>query len=122
MDDLAIFETLNRTDMPYELQTRVFTAIADIFTRAIDAHSPTRRPPGKAGLRAEKGYYRLLYLEGEYRQHVAPDPRDGDTEPHNWHRLTPILNQLQDLPELKQQLIADIESTLNTILPSGSSR
>jgi hypothetical protein len=45
---------------------RLLDMIEILFQNAIDARSPKRRPPGKAGLRAEKAYYRLLYLEGAF--------------------------------------------------------
>ena len=114
--DQTIQEMLDGSEIPRHLQKRLFDAITHIFAKAIDTCSPANRPPGKAGLRAEKGYYRLLYLEGEYQQHVAPNPQAGTAAPFNWHRLTEILKQLRDLPELQQQLTIDIESALRDIL------
>jgi hypothetical protein len=117
VNDLATrVGTLSQADVPRDLQARAYTAIGDIFVKAIDARAPAKRPPGKAGLRAEKAYYRLLYLEGEDRQRVAPAPQAGEAALHHWHHLESILSQLRDLPELKRQLIADIESALDDIL------
>ena len=67
-------------------------------------------------MRAEKGYYRLLYLEDEYRQQVAPGAQDPESTPYHWDRLTSILNQLRDLPELKTKLTDDIEAVSSAIL------
>lgn len=115
MSTMDLLARLERNAVPPELQRRLFDAIGDLFAMAIDRRTPANRPPGKAGLRAEKGYYRLLYLEGEYRQQVAPDPQRPENPPYEWHHLTAILDQLRDLPELQTQLTSDIESVADTL-------
>ena len=49
-------------------QAQLVEGIQALIQDAIEARSPQNRPPGKAGLRAEKGYYRLLYLEDVFRE------------------------------------------------------
>jgi hypothetical protein len=97
-------------------QQRLSTLIGRLFKTAIDARGPKKRPPGKAGLRAEKGYYRLLYLEGDWQQKV--DRRKtaaADEPPYNWQYMAEILRQLTDIPELQSEIIAGIESALDEI-------
>ena len=126
MSDISVLETLGRTEMTGDQQQRLFDAIGAIFDRAIDIRSPGKRPAGKAGLRAEKGYYRLLYLESDYRKRVAADSDAGEAEHYDWQPLIEILGRLKDLPELRQELVTAIESALADILahpapPAGHS-
>lgn len=92
--------------------------ITTIFYNAIDVRAPRNRPPGKAGLRAEKGYYRLLYLEGDLHDKVAPHATaNPDSPPYNWDAMMDILQQLRDIPELRSEILAGIEIALDEILP-----
>jgi hypothetical protein len=100
-----------------EQQLHLFTRIGRVFKNAIDARAPKQRPPGKAGLRAEKGYYRLLYLEDDYQQKVdRRKTATADESPYDWQHLTEVLRQLTDIPELQSEIIAGIESALDEIM------
>lgn len=123
MNDHTHLEKLRQVALTREQQKRLLGMTQAIFTRAIDARSPKKRPPGKAGLRAEKGYYRLLYLEGNLHQkvntHENPDP---DATTCSWEHLVAVLRQLTDIPELQSEILAGVESALDEILahpPAG---
>ena len=91
--------------------------IETLFQDAIDACSPTKRPPGKAGLRAEKGYYRLLYLVGIFHDTITPRETAGvEPAPMSWQQMLVIVSQLKDLPELRTELLEGIESALQRIV------
>ena len=100
-------------------QRRLLDMIETLFQNAIDTRSPKKRPPGKAGLRAEKAYYRLLYLEGAFYDTVAPRERAGmDPSPLSWQQMLGIISQLKDIPELRLEILAGIESALQRINPA----
>jgi hypothetical protein len=61
-------EKLRQTTLTGEQQQRLFKKIGIILKDAIEDRSPKKRPGGRAGLKAEKGYYRLLYLEGDFNE------------------------------------------------------
>ena len=97
-------------------QSRIFGLIAATFQKAINARSPKMRPPGKAGLRAEKGYYRLLYVEGDFHEKVnSRDNLDPDTSIYKWDFMATILHQLTDIPELHAEILSGIETALDEI-------
>ena len=91
--------------------------IVAIFKGAIEARSPNHRPPGKAGLRAEKGYYRLLYLEGELHDTLICCNKASSEAPYyDWDRLALIYQQLTDIPELRSEILAELESALDEVI------
>jgi hypothetical protein len=111
------FEKLRQAALTPEQQARLFGLIAATFKIAIDARSPKNRPPGKAGLRAEKGYYRLLYLEGALHDKVDTRAKaNPDSPPYDWDPMMDILQQLRDIPELRSEILAGIEIALDEIL------
>ncbi len=116
MNDHNTLEALRQVALTPEQQARLFGMIAATFKTAIDARSPKNRPPGKAGLRAEKGYYRLLYLEGSLHVNVNTDqPADPDALAHNWEPMIDILRQLADIPELRSEILAGVQTALDEI-------
>lgn len=113
MTDNPFFEKLRRSTLTGEQEQQLVKKIGAVFQDAIDARSPKKRPGGKAGLRAEKGYYRMLYLEAAFNEMPAlPDPGDPDVPADPWARLAEIVRQLSDLPELRAELLAGAESAL----------
>jgi hypothetical protein len=88
--------------------------IQTIFEQAIDARSPKNRPPGKAGLRAEKGYYRLLYLEEIFYKQTLSG-LSATRAFFSWDQMASILRQLQDIPELQEEIRAGIETALREL-------
>lgn len=117
LNDHTRLEKLRRAELTREQQERLLGGIDAIFYSAIDIRSPKNRPPGKAGLRAEKSYYRLLYLEGDFHEKVnARAKMDPDAPPNNWEHMIDILRQLTDIPELRSEILAGIESALEEIM------
>ncbi len=115
MDENVLMERLNGVALSPQQEERLHALVMAVFAQAIDARSPKNRPPGKAGLRAEKGYYRLLYLEGEFQQTVRA--QDQSREPvYDWDVIPVILRQLKDLPELQTQIMAGIDDALNAVI------
>jgi hypothetical protein len=111
------FEKLRRSALTGKQQQQLVKKIGTVFQDAIDARSPKKRPGGKAGLRAEKGYYRMLYLEAAFNEMpVPPEPADPDAPDAPWVRLEEIVRQLADLPELRSELLAGAESALLEIV------
>jgi hypothetical protein len=99
--------------MTAEQRERLFSRIGQVFKLAIDARTPAKRPPGKAGLRAEKGYYRLLYLEDDFLRKVNRcETAAADDPAFDWRQMNAILGQLADIPELQTEIMAGIESAL----------
>ncbi|BBO69191.1 hypothetical protein DSCA_31210 [Desulfosarcina alkanivorans] len=96
--------------MTGEQQQQLFEKIGAILKRAIDDRSPQKRPAGKAGLRAEKGYYRLLYLEGDVHEQA-----DREALADGWEHLNGILRQLTDLPEIRAEILAGVMATVDEI-------
>ena len=116
MNDHPTFEKLRQVALSPEQQARLFGLIAAIFKIAIDARSPKNRPPGKAGLRAEKGYYRLLYLEGDLHEKVnTRETSNPDAPSYNWDPLIDIMRQLTDIPELRSEILAGVQTALDEI-------
>lgn len=117
LNDRPVSEKLLQAALTPEQQARLFGLIAATFKNAIDVRAPKNRPPGKAGLRAEKGYYRLLYLEGDLHDKVAPPAEANPGSPsYNWDAMMDILQQLRDIPELRSEILAGIEIALDEIL------
>jgi hypothetical protein len=111
-----ILEKLMQTALTPEQHTRLFGMIAATFKSAIESRSPKNRPPGKAGLRAEKGYYRLLYLEGSFRETVTPHQHTNPEPPAcDWNPMIGIVRQLTDIPELRSEILEGIETALNEV-------
>lgn len=95
-------------------QSQLLAGIQAALEDAIEARTPRNRPPGKAGLRAEKGYYRLLYLEDVFsNQTVNREDADRQTIPFSWEKMEEILNQLKDIPELQEEIRAGIASAMD---------
>ena len=117
MSNYPRLEKLKQTTLHDRQQQRLLETIGAILKSGIDARSPKKRPPGKAGLRAEKGYYRLLFLEGEFKdKSVSHEQADPDTPADGWEHLAEILRQLADLPELQSEILAGVESALVEII------
>lgn len=117
MNEQTCLEKLRHTALRGKQRQQLAEKISAIFTRAIDARSPKKRPPGKAGLRAEKGYYRLLYLEGDVKENaIYPEQTDHDTPTDGWEHLTEIFRQMDDLPELRSEILAGIASAVDQIV------
>jgi len=94
-------------------QPRLLEEIKAVFERAIAARAPQNRPPGKAGLKAEKGYYRLLYLEGEFSAQAFVREGDGrQVLPMAWEAMAAILQQMTDIPELLEEIRFGIASAM----------
>ena len=95
-------------------QRQLLEGIQAVLDGAIEARAPQNRPPGKAGLRAEKGYYRLLYLEDVFCTRVFgrnnADRQDG---PVAWERMEEILDQMADIPELREEIRTGIASAMD---------
>ena len=120
MNDHTRLEKLRQAALTGEQQQRLFGMIDAILKRAIDARSPKKRPPGKAGLRAEKGYYRLLYLKGDLHEKVnTHEKADPKAPPHNWDHMIDMLRQLTDIPELRSEILTGIEFELDEITVRG---
>ncbi|WP_319407199.1 hypothetical protein [uncultured Desulfosarcina sp.] len=123
LNDHPIFEKLQQAALTPEQQTRLFELIAATFKNAIDVRAPKNRPPGKAGLRAEKGYYRLLYLEGNLHDKVnTRDKSNPDAPSYNWDPLIDIMRQLKDIPELRSEILAGVKSALDQITGQTQTR
>ena len=113
MNEVNLIDKLRESALSPEQQQRLYSRIEAIFKRAIDIRAPRNRPPGKAGLRAEKGYYRLLYLEGDFLSMVnAPKNVGEDLTGYDWAHVSVILRQLADLPELQAEMTAGIADAL----------
>ena len=113
MNDAHFLEKLEQAHLTRKQQDLLFSLITDVFQRAIDARSPKNRPPGKAGLKAEKGYYRLLYLEGDLQQKVSADVADlANPSCYEWDLLPVVIRQLKDIPELQREIRQGIEAAV----------
>lgn len=116
MDDRNPLQNKWPEAMTAEQRERLFSRIGQVFKNAIDARAPRNRPPGKAGLRAEKGYYRLLYLEDHFRRRVdRSEPAAADEPICDWRHMNDILHQLADIPELQSEIMAGVESALDEV-------
>jgi len=114
LNDHPIIEKLRQAALPPEQQERLLRLIAVTFKGAIDDRSPKNRPPGKAGLRAEKGYYRLLYLEGVLHDHVrSHEEAEPDAPLYYWDTVLDLVRQLADIPELRSEILSGIETALD---------
>lgn len=119
MNESHPLDVLRQTPLTAGQQQRLFGLIDDLLQEAITVRAPKNRPPGKAGLRAEKGYYRLLYLADDFRQHVGqPSATDDGDTPYHWSHLDTIIAQLADIPELQAEILAGIASSLARVAGS----
>lgn len=117
MNDHNHLDILRQTELTRDQKQRLLEKIGVIFKNAINARSPKNRPPGKAGLRAEKGYYRLLYLEDNFRQNVnAREKAQPDDQPENAEPVVGMLRQLADIPELRSEILTALEAALEEII------
>jgi hypothetical protein len=117
LNDHPTFEKLRQVALTHGQQARLFGLIAATFKIAIDARSPKHRPPGKAGLRAEKGYYRLLYLEGALHEKInSHENSDPDAPSTIWDSMIDIMRQLTDIPELRSEIMTGLERALDEIV------
>ena len=122
MSDTHLLEKLEQADLTLNQQNLLFSLMREVFQQAIDARSPKNRPPGKGGLRAEKGYYRLLYPEGELQQKVKADVADpSKSSCYEWDFLLVMIRMLKDIPELQDEIRQGIEAAIETALKSGPS-
>ena len=117
MNKLAIGQRIQQAKLSEEQQSQLFEWVAAAIEQAIEERAPQRRPPGKAGLRAEKGYYRLLYMEAEFRNKVPPaDGATGDETRYHWDHLEVLMGQLTDLPELQTHFMARIDAAVDAVM------
>lgn len=117
MNDHPPLERLRHAALTPQQQARLFVMIQTIFEEAIFARSPKKRPPGKAGLKAEKSYYRLLYLEGDFHKRVdCHEKKDPDGPHYNWNSMIDIMRQMGDIPELRMEILDQVESAVDAIL------
>ncbi|BBO83717.1 hypothetical protein DSCO28_42830 [Desulfosarcina ovata subsp. sediminis] len=116
MNPPSELKRLYQADLNPDQQERLFESMAKTFARAIENRAPKNRPPGKAGLKAEKGYYRLLYLEGELLDKVRPAEGMSPASTYHWDHLESIVGQMKDLPELQTEILAALESALDAVL------
>jgi hypothetical protein len=97
-------------------QKRLIGSIDALFEKAIDSRSPRQRPPGKAGLKAEKEYYRLLYLQADFQaKHRAASPPNDPHLLFDWSALDEVWRQLGDLPELRSEMQAGLKAALEQL-------
>ncbi len=121
MNSHTRLENIGPAGLTRQQQKRLFAMVDTVFKDAIDARSPKKRPPGKAGLRAEKGYYRLLYLGSEFHQRVNTyDPVDPDGPAYNWIHMVDLLRQLADMPDLRSEILEGVESAWREISGPGT--
>jgi hypothetical protein len=117
VDDMHLAEKLEQASLSLMHAKQLAVLITAVFKRAIDARAPKNRPPGKAGLRAEKGYYRLLYLEGDFQARVSSQgSAPPETPAYNWDIIPVILRQLKDIPELQSEIMEGIEAALIEVI------
>jgi hypothetical protein len=105
-----LLERLAQADLTLSQQRRLLALVTDVLKHAIDIRAPKNRPPGKAGLRAEKGYYRLLYLESDFQEQL-----NSQAPANDWEVLSVMLRQLKDIPELQAEISQGIEAALSTV-------
>jgi hypothetical protein len=106
-------EKLQQAVLSRPKEQQLFSMIRDILKDAIDARSPRNRPPGKAGLRAEKGYYRLLYLQGDFHAMIGtPEDTEHRGGAGHWAAVAAVVRQLKDIPELQSEILSGIEVAL----------
>ena len=118
LNDYTHLENLWQTALASD-RRHMLDMIATLFQNAIDARAPKRRPPGKAGLRAEKSYYRLLYLESVLQDTIVHREVMSKTPvPSGWQQMREILDQLKDIPELRLEILEGIESALRRVNPA----
>ncbi len=116
LNDRRPLETLQSLSLTGDQHRRLFESIDALLQDATTARAPRNRPPGRAGLRAEKGYYRLLYLMDEFRRKVGRRPSaDADATPYDWASMTAIIDQLADIPELRAEILDGIAATLERV-------
>lgn len=117
MNEPTWLEKLRQTTLTGEQQQQLFKKIGILLKNAIEDRAPRNRPAGKAGLRAEKGYYRLLYLEGDFSEKATfHEQADHDALSAGWDQLAVILGQLTDLPEIRSEIQAGIASAVDEIV------
>ena len=120
MNESATLEERWQACLAGHSRQQLLEAVGAVFQRAIEARAPRNRPPGKAGLRAEKGYYRMLYLEEEYSARAfSGENRGPKALPLAWEQMAAILRQLEDIPELHEEIEAGIVSALDTVQEGG---
>ena len=115
LNDTLSLETLWYKTASLNHRQLLLETIGTVFKDAIKARSPKMRPAGKPGLRAEKAYYRLLYLEGEFEKTFninRPPPPDSDKTGPPWEQMNAILGQLTDIPELQSEITSAIAKAL----------
>ncbi|HSO20386.1 MAG TPA: hypothetical protein VLT88_13065 [Desulfosarcina sp.] len=97
-------------------QARLIERIAVLLEQAVQARTPNKRPPGKAGLRAEKGYYRLLYLQDDFQMRVKSLQNASAGEGvFGWRWIQRLLDQLADIPELRSEVGEGIDAALQEV-------
>ena len=119
MNDHPLLEKLRQADLNDIQRQRLCGIVAEALKQAIADRMPQKRPPGKAGLRAEKGYYRLLYLEDQFKRKAAAA---HDAEPQadraDWVPLTEAIGQMKDLPELQTEILSAVDMAFGAIADS----
>ena len=115
MNDHPLLEKLRQADLNHLQRQRLSGIVAEALNQAIAARTPQKRPPGRAGLRAEKGYYRLLYLEDRFKHTAAIDEDGSQAEHARWVPLAETIGQMKDLPELQTEILSAVDAALEAI-------
>ncbi len=115
MRDHPLLEKLRQADLNDVQRQRLLGIVAEALKQAIADRAPRKRPPGKAGLRAEKGYYRLLYLEDRFKQMTAAEDVGTQADRAHWEPLTEAIGQMKDLPELQTEILAAVDTAFEAI-------
>jgi len=103
-------------ELPADDQKRLIGSIGVLFEKAINVRSPKQRPSGKAGLRAEKGYFRLLYLQSEFDMNIRSQSSGKDPAPStDWSVLDDVLRNMKDIPELRVEFEGGLASLLTPL-------
>jgi hypothetical protein len=116
MTDHPLLEILQQADLSDLQRQRLSGIVAEAFKQAIADRTPQNRPPGKAGLRAEKGYYRLLYLEDRLMHTTAAaDAAGPPADRVLWEPLSETIGQMKDLPDLQTEILSAVHTALARI-------
>ena len=120
MTDHPLLEKLRQTDLNHAQRQRLPGIVAEALRQAIADRTPQNRPPGKAGLRAEKGYYRLLYLEDRFANKTAAAGEAGPPADRTlWAPLSETIGQMKDLPDLQSEILSAVDTALAAMTDSA---
>lgn len=113
MTDHPLLEKLQQADLSDLQRQRLSSIVAEALKQAIADRTPQNRPPGKAGLRAEKSYYRLLYLQDRLTHTTAAaDAAGSPADRAPWEPLSETIGQMKDLPDLQTEILLAVDRAL----------